>query len=379
MSDDQYGGDEELEYESDDEHIEMVYTESQSGKVDEVPLVDDVEFVEVEDELEEGLEEEEDPEEEPEENIPFVEEIPSYVGEVDNENTFKHEAEEQEYYEKQFEEEFKEELKSNNDVEEQTIVTEVIDDFSESEEEGEEGEEGDQEYENENNGELDVTNNALHIGQDSIFEDNNNSSDIDELKEMAKIPVYLDFSDLFGDKDNNSNKQLTYEKEQININFDFMKLFQPKCQEDELYSEFDSLFNELFECIELKFSEIFNRLKDLLNINLDIINIEIIFTDLNNFKIESDLNFSNEINFGDILKIFYNLRNQTPNGLELYKIFSIRIMLSRSNKEQFHVLNSLSMVEGTKLENLGDTIRKREGDYEVDSTNNKRIKSSVLM
>lgn len=374
MSDDQYGGDEELEYESDDEHIEMVYTESQSGKVDEVPLVDDVEFVEVEDELEE----EEDPEEEPEEDVPFVEEIPSYIGEVDNENTFKHEAEEQEYYEKQFEEEFKKELNNNNDVEEQTIVTEVIDDFSESEEEGEEG---DQEYENENNGELDVTNNALHIGQDSIFEDNNNSSDIDELKEMAKIPVYLDFSDLFGDKDNNdnSNKQLTYEKEQININFDFMKLFQPKCQEDELYSEFDSLFNELFECIELKFSEIFNRLKDLLNINLDIINIEIIFTDLNNFKIESDLNFSNEINFGDILKIFYNLRNQTPNGLELYKIFSIRIMLSRSNKEQFHVLNSLSMVEGTKLENLGDTIRKREGDYEVDSTNNKRIKSSVLM
>ena len=377
MSDDQYGGDEELEYESDDEHIEMVYTESQSGKVDEVPLVDDVEFVEVEDELEE----EEDPEEEPEEDVPFVEEIPSYIGEVDNENTFKHEAEEQEYYEKQFEEEFKKELNNNNDVEEQTIVTEVIDDFSESEEEGEEGEEGDQEYENENNGELDVTNNALHIGQDSIFEDNNNSSDIDELKEMAKIPVYLDFSDLFGDKDNNdnSNKQLTYEKGQININFDFMKLFQPKCQEDELYSEFDSLFNELFECIELKFSEIFNRLKDLLNINLDIINIEIIFTDLNNFKIESDLNFSNEINFGDILKIFYNLRNQTPNGLELYKIFSIRIMLSRSNKEQFHVLNSLSMVEGTKLENLGDTIRKREGDYEVDSTNNKRIKSSVLM
>lgn len=371
MSDDQYGGDEELEYESDDEHIEMVYTESQSGKVDEVPLVDDVEFVEVEDELEE----EEYPEEEPEEDIPFVEEIPSYIGEVDNENTFKHEAEEQEYYEKQFEEEFKQELKNNNDVEEQTIVTEVIDDFSESEEELEEG---DQEYENENNGELDVTNNALHIGQDSIFEDNN-SSDIDDLKEMEKIPVYLDFSDLFGNKDNNSNKQLTYEKEQININFDFMKLFQPKCQEDELYSEFDSLFNELFECIELKFSEIFNRLKDLLNINLDIINIEIIFTDLNNFKIESDLNFSNEINFGDILKIFYNLRNQTPNGLELYKIFSIRVMLSRSIKEQFHVLNSLSMVEGTKLENLGDTIRKREGDYEIDSTNNKRIKSSVLM
>lgn len=187
----------------------------------------------------------------------------------------------------------------------------------------------------------------------------------------GKIPVYLDFCDLMSDGDKSlANVWLN---EEIKVDFDFMKLYPPNCKEDELYLEFDSLFDRFEDCINLTFSEIFGKIKQKIT-NPDI-NIHLTFGDLLNFTIESDSIFCQSLKLKDLLKSYEMLKSQSPNA-DLYGFLSVRVWCTRKVINQFEILSN-AVKHGFRIENLKEIITNKriyEDEINVEGNSSKRRK-----
>ena len=390
-----------LEYESDDDQFESVYIESQlkaqnenetdtktmiAGEISqlEVNEVDDDDF---DDEYEEE----------------------DLVGHDEN---FDNVHEEEDHFEKQFEDDFRKELENGDDSETRfedvneefqgedeedevdsednnneldnvhyeetsstdilkTVTTEVVDDFSESEDE------------------------HTEITQPQPAPDAENISEIanpptDDAKdaadrtmiELEQIPVYLDFCDLLSTSNNITAPGLAsacLSHEIGEISFDFLKLFVPKCKEDELYFEFDSIYQSLRDCYHLTFNVIFQKLSELMNVHLEKVNIHMTFSDLQDLTIDSESNYSETLALSTILESYVELRKQSPNA-DLHRFLSVRISCTRTTKEQICILSDASF-SGYRLENLGEYFtsggRKRGSEHvfiEKADNDSKRVK-----
>lgn len=208
-----------------------------------------------------------------------------------------------------------------------------------------------------------------HEGSEEIAKQENTENS------LSKIPIYLDFSEVCGEEEMVLKNMLV--KEEVKINFDFMKLFPPNTEEDELFSEFDSLFENFEECIELRFHDIFQRIARALKIGLDEFNIHLTFGDLLNLTMESDSVSCNEVTLKDLLAIYERLKNQSPNS-DLYGFLSVKVWLTRTGEAQLDILKNASF-RGYRLENLNTiTTLKRspegEGRAEIQ---NKRVKTET--
>jgi hypothetical protein len=381
-----------LEYESDDDQFESVYIESQLKAQNEnetdtkTMIAGEISQLEVNEVDDDGFDDE------------YEEE--DLVGHDEN---FDNVHEEEDHFEKQFEDDFRKELENGDDSETKfedvneefqgedeedevdsednnnkldnvhyeetsstdilkTVTTEVVDDFSESEDE--------------------------HTGAGNISEVANPPTDDAKdtadrtMIELEQIPVYLDFCDLLSTSNNIATPGLAsacLSHEIGEISFDFLKLFVPRCKEDELYFEFDSIYQSLRDCYYLTFSAIFRKLSELMNVHLEKVNIHMTFSDLHDLTIDSESNYSETLALSTILESYVELRKQSPNA-DLHRFLSVRISCTRTTKEQIRILNEASF-SGYRLENLGEYFtsgsRKRGSEHEfVEKAENdsKRVK-----
>lgn len=198
------------------------------------------------------------------------------------------------------------------------------------------------------------------------------STPYDKIK---KIPIYLDFCDLIS-KNEEEGFQVYGLEEKINVEFDFMKFFKPECEEDELYSEIDSLFETNDECMNLSFNEIFRRVGQKLGIEeLKYVNIHLTFTDLNNLTIESSCKDNDDIKLNELLLSYLKLREQSPNH-DLYRFLTVRVWCTNSISKQIQIITDFSN-QGRSIENLEgiNTIKKRSLTDQQDENNQKRSKN----
>lgn len=183
------------------------------------------------------------------------------------------------------------------------------------------------------------------------------------FKALEEIPVYFDFCELCG---GGKNLDEAWLKDEIRVGFDFMKLFKPACLEDELYSEFNSIF-DFDECISLKFSDVFQKIAQFLSLQLRDVNIHLTFGDLNNLTLESDSVMSNNLRITDLLETYRCLKDESPNS-DLYKFLSVRVWCTRSLEKQLQLLHTAKDC-GFKLENINDLgIDKRKYSELVEDT-----------
>ncbi len=374
-----------LEYESDDDQFESVYIESQLRAQNEnetdtkTMIAGGISQLEVNEVDDDGFDDE------------YEED--DLVGHDEN---FDNVHEEEDHFEKQFEDDFRKELENGDDSETRfedvneefrgeeedevdsednhneldnvhyeetsstdtlkTVTTEVVDDFSESEDE--------------------------HTGAENISEVANPPTDDAKdtadrtMIELEQIPVYLDFCDLLSTSNDIATPGLAsacVSHEIGEISFDFLKLFVPRCKEDELYFEFDSIYQSLRDCYHLTFSAIFRKLSELMNVHLEKVNIHMTFSDLQDLTIDSESNYSETLALSTILESYVELRKQSPNA-DLHRFLSVRISCTRTTKEQICILNEASF-SGYRLENLGEYFtsgsRKRGSEHEyVEKTEN---------
>lgn len=182
-----------------------------------------------------------------------------------------------------------------------------------------------------------------------------------EMTPLKNLPIYLDFCDLVSD----SGKDLgdAWLEGEIKVDFDFMKLYPPDCEEDEMYAEFDSLYDNLSECIDLKFSDILKKIKDIITHNCKRreletdIDIHLTFGDLMNFTVSSDSLSSESLTLRDVLFSYERLKHQSPNA-DLHKFLLVRVWLRRNPLGQFGILQNASL-NGYRLENLSSLISKK--------------------
>ena len=192
-----------------------------------------------------------------------------------------------------------------------------------------------------------------------------------ETRTLSHLPIYLDFCDLVSDKEKDLGN--AWLNEEIKVDFDFMKLYPPECDEDEMYAEFDSLYDSLDECIGLKFSDILLKIKAVITNSCKIwdletdIDIRLTFGDLMNFTVASDSLSSKSLTLEDVLISYERLKLQSPNA-DLHKFLSLRVWLSRNTLGQFGILKDASL-NGYRLENLSSLIsHKRKGEHDDTST-----------
>ncbi|KAG0675414.1 hypothetical protein C6P42_001755 [Pichia californica] len=218
---------------------------------------------------------------------------------------------------------------------------------------------------------VDDTNDETNWDLDNEVKDLQDSQNL-QVKNTIDFPIYLDFCELF--TTNGSNMQSLEGKwldDKIKVDFDFMKLYQPECTEDEIYSEIDSVFDNIDECIELTFNEILFKIKDIIIQNceceIEEIDIHLTFGDLMNLSISSDSILSESLTLREVLNIYENLKSQSPNA-DLYKFLSIKVSLSRNILGQLRILEKASF-NGYGLENLDEIANNKRSFEEISGCN----------
>lgn len=213
---------------------------------------------------------------------------------------------------------------------------------------------------------------------DRYTDDFDDENDID-FESLNKLPVYLDFCDLHP-SDKSEKLESVCLNDKIKVDFDMMKLFPPNCDEDEMFSEFDSLYNSLEECVNLPFSQIFSKIMNIIcledNENSDSnVEIRLIFADLLNFTISSDSISVADMALKDILTTYHKLKIQSPNP-DLHKFLSIRVCCTETARSQLDMLFQASL-QGYRLENLDTLIKNKKRLLKEigEDGNNKRIKN----
>lgn len=197
---------------------------------------------------------------------------------------------------------------------------------------------------------------------------------IDLVGKLSKLRVYFDFCDLTNSLDQLGNMEL----QQIKPDFDILKLFKldPTVKEDDEYSELGCICGDFEECVNLTFDELFRKLSELLNIDLNKVVIHLSISDLLDFSVSSDLKSSLSIHVRDVLEIYETLKNQSPNS-DLYKFLSIKVWCTQSIKEQIKILQSVSKA-GYHLGNIKQTNLKRKLE-ENETSLQQRKKPSLNM
>lgn len=197
---------------------------------------------------------------------------------------------------------------------------------------------------------------------------------IDLVGKLSKLRVYFDFCDLTNSLDQLGNMEL----QQIKPDFDILKLFKldPTVKEDDEYSELGCICGDFEECVNLTFDELFRKLSELLNIDLNKVVIHLSISDLLDFSVSSDLKSSLSIHVRDVLEIYETLKNQSPNS-DLYKFLSIKVWCTQSIKEQIKILQSVSKA-GYHLGNIKQINLKRKLE-ENETSLQQRKKPSLNM
>lgn len=197
---------------------------------------------------------------------------------------------------------------------------------------------------------------------------------IDLVGKLSKLRVYFDFCDLTNSLDQLGNMEL----QQIKPDFDILKLFKldPTVKEDDEYSELGCICGDFEECVNLTFDELFRKLSELLNIDLNKVVIHLSISDLLDFSVSSDLKSSLSIHVRDVLEIYETLKNQSPNS-DLYKFLSIKVWCTQSIKEQIKILQSVSKA-GYHLGNIKHITLKRKLE-ENETSLQQRKKPSLNM
>lgn len=297
--------------------------------------------------------------------------------------------------------------KNNNNILTKTKIKEIIDPFDDDElieYVDDSNDDNNEMNDNNDNRTNDSDNNINNNASNRVLDDEFKGSDNSENKQVAQsveniiddndddndniidFPIYLDFCEPFSTS-NNDTLEVKWLDNKIKVNFDFMKLYQSRYKEDEIYSEIDILYNNLKDCIDLTFNDILFKIKEVIidstqEINIDEIDIHLTFSDLINLSISSDSVFSESLTLREVLKVYENLKIQSPNA-DLYKFLSIKVSITRNLLGQLRILNQASL-NGYRLENLSSIVTNKrlyedtcdkEGDVGIDEdVESKRIR-----
>ncbi|TID31397.1 hypothetical protein CANINC_000026 [Pichia inconspicua] len=226
-------------------------------------------------------------------------------------------------------------------------------------------------------GETENKSNYVNISDEEGTADVNEGKDdyddfekgIDIVGRLSKLRIYFDFCDLINPIDQLGSLNL----QDIKPNFDILKLFKVdrSIKEEDEYSELGCIYEDLEECINLTFSELFIKLSNLLSVDLNKIVIYLSIPDLLDFTVSSDFKSSSDIHLRDILQIYETMKSQSPNS-DLYKFVSFKVWCRQNIKEQMRILQSSSKV-GIHLGNIKQLSLKRKHEENVLEQRKKRF------